>query len=90
MDVDAVEKRSADLLAVVLDLPDGAAALAFRIAVEPARARIRSQEILRLDRLHRVLDVAAALGIEQIIASLSKARLDLPLWKTNDYQEDDK
>jgi hypothetical protein len=36
MDVDAVEKRPADLLAVVLDLPDGAAALAFRVSVKSA------------------------------------------------------
>jgi type II secretory pathway component PulL len=38
VDVDAVEQGTADLLAVVLDLADGAAALAFRIAAEAARA----------------------------------------------------
>jgi len=40
VDVDPIQQRAGDALAVVLDLADGAAALAFRIAVESARVRI--------------------------------------------------
>jgi hypothetical protein len=40
MDIDAVEQRAADLLAVVFDLSNRAAALPFRVAVESAGVRI--------------------------------------------------
>ena len=41
MDVDAVEQRAGDALAVALDLHGGAAALAFEVAKEPARTWMR-------------------------------------------------
>ena len=50
MEVDAVEERSGNALAVVLDLARAAAAVALRVAEIPARAGVQSREMPSLNR----------------------------------------
>ena len=45
MNVNAVQQRAADALAVVFDLPGGTTALALRVAIIPAGTRVPFQEM---------------------------------------------